>query len=134
VCFLDLKFAQKRCYCTESLFDIGFTAIVRRGALAVDDGQGRLAQRTGRHTVAPAGQLSRRPTTYSGADLSGDEARGEKEEAELNSEIVQALETEAAEAERRRQLGHLRKELDRFAASLPPVDDSAPLIREDRER
>jgi Antitoxin FitA-like, ribbon-helix-helix len=52
----------------------------------------------------------------------------------LNSEIIQALEAEAAEAERRRQLSKLRKELDKFAASLPPLDDSAPLIRADRER
>jgi hypothetical protein len=52
----------------------------------------------------------------------------------LNSEIIQVLETEAAEAERRRQVSNLGKELDRFAASLPPVDDSAPLIRADRER
>jgi plasmid stability protein len=52
----------------------------------------------------------------------------------LNAEIIQALETEAAEAERRRQLSNLRKELDRFAASLPPLDDSVPLIRADRER
>jgi hypothetical protein len=50
----------------------------------------------------------------------------------LNAEIIQALETEAAEAGRRRQLSNLRKELDRFAASLPPLDDSAPLIRGDR--
>ena len=52
----------------------------------------------------------------------------------LNAEIIRALEVEAAEAERRRQLGNLRKELDRFAASLPALDDSAPLIREDRGR
>jgi len=52
----------------------------------------------------------------------------------LNAEIIQALETEAAEAERLRQFGDLRKELDRFAASLAPLDDSAPLIRRDRER
>lgn len=52
----------------------------------------------------------------------------------LNTEIIQALETEAAEAERRRQLSSLRKHLDRFAASLPPLDDSAPLIRQDRAR
>jgi plasmid stability protein len=52
----------------------------------------------------------------------------------LNAEIIQALETEAAEAERRRQLSKLRKELDRFAASLPPLDDSVPLIRGDRGR
>ena len=52
----------------------------------------------------------------------------------LNAEIIQALETEAAEAERRRRLSGLRKELERFRASLPPLDDSAPLIRRDRER
>ena len=52
----------------------------------------------------------------------------------LNAEIIRALETEAAEAERRRQLSNLRRELDRFAASLPPLDESAPLIRRDRER
>jgi hypothetical protein len=52
----------------------------------------------------------------------------------LNTEIIQALEAEAAEVERRRQLSNLRKELDRFAASLPPLDDSVPLIREDRGR
>jgi hypothetical protein len=46
-----------------------------------------------------------------------------------NAEVIQPL-----HAERRRQLSNLRKELDRFAASLPPLDDSAPLIREDRER
>jgi plasmid stability protein len=51
----------------------------------------------------------------------------------LNAEIIRALETESAEAERRRQLIHLRKELDRFAASLPPLEDSAPLIRRGRE-
>jgi len=52
----------------------------------------------------------------------------------LNSEIIRALETEATEVERLRQLGNLRAELDRFRASLPPLDDSARLIREDRER
>jgi plasmid stability protein len=52
----------------------------------------------------------------------------------LNAEIVEALEIEAVEAERRRQLSNLRKELDRFASSLPPLDDSALLIRADRER
>jgi plasmid stability protein len=52
----------------------------------------------------------------------------------LNSEIIQALEKQASEAERLRRLSNLRDELDRFAASLPPLDDSAPLIREDRER
>ena len=57
-----------------------------------------------------------------------------RERRSLNAEIIQTLETEAAEAERRRQLSNLRKELDRFAASLPPLDDSVPLIRGDRGR
>ena len=52
----------------------------------------------------------------------------------LNAEIIQTLETEATEAERRRQLGNLRKELDSFAASLPRLENSTPLIRRDRER
>lgn len=52
----------------------------------------------------------------------------------LNAEMIHVLETEALEAERRRRLKSLRKELDRFAASLPPLDASAPLIRRDRER
>ncbi len=52
----------------------------------------------------------------------------------LNAEIVQTLEEEAAEAERRRRLRNLRKELDRFAATLPPLDDSTRVIRRNRER
>jgi hypothetical protein len=57
-----------------------------------------------------------------------------KNRRSLNAEIIQVLEMEAAEAERLRQFGDLRKELERFAATLPPLDDSAPLIRRDRER
>ncbi len=52
----------------------------------------------------------------------------------LNSEIIQALEAEAAEAERRRQLSKGLRELEAFAASVPQQGDSAPLIRADRER
>jgi plasmid stability protein len=52
----------------------------------------------------------------------------------LNSEIIQALETEAAEAERRRQPSKGLRELEAFAASVPPQSDSAALIRADRER
>ena len=57
-----------------------------------------------------------------------------KHRRSLNAEIIRTLEMEAAEAERLRQLGGLRKELERFAATLPPLDDSTPLIRRDRER
>jgi hypothetical protein len=52
----------------------------------------------------------------------------------LNAEIIQVLETEAEEAKRRRQLSTLRKALERFSGTLPPLDDSTPLIRRDRER
>ena len=57
-----------------------------------------------------------------------------KHRRSLNAEIIRTLETEAAEAERRRQLSIVRKDLDRFRAALPPLDDSVPLIRRDRER
>ena len=52
----------------------------------------------------------------------------------INAQIIDALETEAAEAERRRNLGNLRKQLDAFRASLPPMDDSTPIIRRERQR
>ena len=48
--------------------------------------------------------------------------------------VKKALEAKAAEAERRRQLSKGRKELERFAATLPRLDDSTPLIRRDRQR
>ena len=57
-----------------------------------------------------------------------------KNRRSLNAEIIQALETEASDAERRRQLAKLRKDLDRFASSLPAMDSSAALIRADRQR
>lgn len=61
--------------------------------------------------------------------------RGAKQHGRsLNAQIMQALEAEAAELERRRRMSRLREELDRFAASLPPLEDSAPLIRQDRRR
>jgi hypothetical protein len=52
----------------------------------------------------------------------------------LNAQIIKTLETEAAAVARRKRLRGLRLELDRFAASIPPLDDSTPLIREDRRR
>jgi plasmid stability protein len=52
----------------------------------------------------------------------------------LNAEIVKLLENEAAEAQRLRRLTNVRAEFDRLADAIGPLDDSAPLIREDRER
>jgi hypothetical protein len=40
----------------------------------------------------------------------------------------------SAEARRLERLKGVAKELDRFRATLPPLDDSTPLIRKDRER
>ncbi len=57
-----------------------------------------------------------------------------KNRRSLNAEIIRTLETEAAEAERLRRLKGLGEELERFRATLPPLDDSTPLIRRDRER
>lgn len=45
-----------------------------------------------------------------------------------------ALEMEADKAERSGRLADVRKELEKFAASLPPLDDSALIIRQDRKR
>jgi hypothetical protein len=65
--------------------------------------------------------------------------RAIKREAEeqgrsLNTQIIQVLRTEAAEFQRRRGLRRVRDELEKFSASITPLEDSTPLIREDRER
>ena len=52
----------------------------------------------------------------------------------LNAEIIHTLEEAAAEAERMREVGKVRRELERLSASLLPFDDSVPLIRRGRER
>jgi hypothetical protein len=52
----------------------------------------------------------------------------------LNAQIIRALETEAEEMDRRRELKAALKDLDRFVATLPPMSDSTRLIREERER
>ena len=57
-----------------------------------------------------------------------------EQDRSLNAQIIRALEIEAAEVERRKRTANWRKELDRFAASLPPMEDSTPLIRQERQR
>jgi hypothetical protein len=52
----------------------------------------------------------------------------------LNAQIIRTLEMEAAELERRRKSRQWRAELERFRKSLWPMDDSAPLIRQERQR
>ena len=57
-----------------------------------------------------------------------------RERRSLNAQILHTLEAEAAAVARHERLKSLRKEFDRFAASLPPMDDSTPLIRRERRR
>jgi len=52
----------------------------------------------------------------------------------LNAHIIHKLEMEAAILERRKRLPQIIKELERFRKSLPPQEDSAPLIRQDGQR
>jgi hypothetical protein len=60
--------------------------------------------------------------------------RAAKEEGRsLNAHIIHKLEIEASILDRRRKLPQIIKELERFRNSLPRMDDSTPLIREDRE-
>jgi hypothetical protein len=52
----------------------------------------------------------------------------------LNAQIIHTLEGETAALERRKRAAKWRKELDQFVASLPRMDDSTPLIRQERQR
>jgi plasmid stability protein len=52
----------------------------------------------------------------------------------LNSYIVSLLELSVEERSRRRMMRKNRGEFRKFLASLPPLGDSVPLIREDREK
>lgn len=52
----------------------------------------------------------------------------------LNTQIILVLGYEAAEVQRRRNLRKVRREAERFAESLKPMGESAPLIRRDRQR
>jgi plasmid stability protein len=52
----------------------------------------------------------------------------------LNAHIIHTLEAEVAEIERRKPAANWRKRVDEFAASLPAMDDSTPLISQERQR
>jgi hypothetical protein len=52
----------------------------------------------------------------------------------LNAQIIHTLEREAAELERRRKSRQWLADLERFRNSLPPQEDSTPLIRRERQR
>ena len=52
----------------------------------------------------------------------------------LNSYIISLLELSVDELARRKMMRAGREEFRKFLGSLPPMDDSTALIREDRER
>jgi hypothetical protein len=70
---------------------------------------------------------------HSGPGLRSDQEGSKRKGRSLNAEIIKLLEAEAADANRRIELRRLGAELDRFAASLPPMEDSTPLIRRGRD-
>lgn len=51
----------------------------------------------------------------------------------LNAQIIQTLEKEAAEAQRRLKLSEWCKKADELVANMPMLEDGTPLIREDRD-
>jgi plasmid stability protein len=51
----------------------------------------------------------------------------------LNGYIVSLLKADAEERSRRKLMRESRSDFRRFLGSLPRMDDSTPLIREDRE-
>lgn len=52
----------------------------------------------------------------------------------LNAHVIKLLQEHAAEEDRFERMRKSEDELERFVASLPPVADSTPLIRQDRKR
>jgi plasmid stability protein len=52
----------------------------------------------------------------------------------LNAQVIHILQSDVSEREKFEKMRQSNKELERLVASLSPMSDSAPLIREDRER
>jgi plasmid stability protein len=52
----------------------------------------------------------------------------------LNAQVIKILEEHAAGEDRFERMRKSQDDLERFVASLPPMTDSTPLIREDRRR
>ena len=61
-------------------------------------------------------------------------AAAQAEGRSLNGYIVSLLKADAEERSRRHRMRQNRREFRRFVESLPHMDDSTPLIREDRDR
>ena len=52
----------------------------------------------------------------------------------LNAQVIHMLQSDLEEQARFEKMRQSREQLERLVASLPPMEDSTPLIREDRER
>ncbi len=52
----------------------------------------------------------------------------------LNAQVIQILQSDLSERAKFEKMRQSNKELERLASSLPRMSDSAPLIREDRNR
>ena len=52
----------------------------------------------------------------------------------LNAQVIHILQSDLSEREKFAKMCQSNERLERFVASLPPMDDSTPLIREDRDR
>jgi hypothetical protein len=48
--------------------------------------------------------------------------------------VIHILQSDVSERERFEKMRQSNKDLERLVASLPPMSDSTPLIREDRDR
>ena len=52
----------------------------------------------------------------------------------LNAQVIHILQSDLSEREKFEKMRQSNKELERLIASLAPMSDSTPLIREDRDR
>jgi plasmid stability protein len=52
----------------------------------------------------------------------------------LNAQVIHILQSDLSEREKFAKMRQSNERLERFVASLPQMDDSTPLIREDRDR
>jgi len=52
----------------------------------------------------------------------------------LNAQVIHMLQSDLDDHARFEKMRESNEELERLVASMPPMEDSTPLIREDRER
>jgi plasmid stability protein len=52
----------------------------------------------------------------------------------LNAQVIHMLQSDLDDHRRFEKMRESNEELERLVASMPPMEDSTPLIREDRER